>query len=167
MQQIVDPVALFADAARVRHRARATMEELARQASDVTLQKQGPLKKMARILEKTSFRPGAGRGKAEKICDIVRDMKLAMSMRAIAAMVRLLRESDAIEIVRVKDRFTTPSAGGWRDVMINYRLKGDSHVCEVQICHNSLVVARKGLPCLLYTSPSPRDQRGSRMPSSA
>ena len=24
-----------------------------------------------------------------------------------------------------------------------------------------------GAPCLLYTSPSPRDQRGSRMPSSA
>ena len=24
-----------------------------------------------------------------------------------------------------------------------------------------------GMPCLLYTSPSPRDQRGSRMPSSA
>ena len=24
-----------------------------------------------------------------------------------------------------------------------------------------------GKPCLLYTSPSPRDQRGSRMPSSA
>ena len=30
-------------------------------------------------------------------------------------------------------------------------------------------VGPKGLlqPCLLYTSPSPRDQRGSRMPSSA
>ena len=26
---------------------------------------------------------------------------------------------------------------------------------------------RKNLNCLLYTSPSPRDQRGSRMPSSA
>ena len=26
---------------------------------------------------------------------------------------------------------------------------------------------RKGTGCLLYTSPSPRDQRGSRMPSSA
>ena len=25
----------------------------------------------------------------------------------------------------------------------------------------------EGYPCLLYTSPSPRDQRGSRMPSSA
>ena len=35
------------------------------------------------------------------------------------------------------------------------------------------VLAHEGLPrthyllCLLYTSPSPRDQRGSRMPSSA
>ena len=27
--------------------------------------------------------------------------------------------------------------------------------------------ATEALPCLLYTSPSPRDQRGSRMPSSA
>ena len=26
---------------------------------------------------------------------------------------------------------------------------------------------RQGINCLLYTSPSPRDQRGSRMPSSA
>ena len=26
---------------------------------------------------------------------------------------------------------------------------------------------REGIVCLLYTSPSPRDQRGSRMPSSA
>ena len=29
------------------------------------------------------------------------------------------------------------------------------------------VLAQLGLRCLLYTSPSPRDQRGSRMPSSA
>ena len=28
-------------------------------------------------------------------------------------------------------------------------------------------VARRIYTCLLYTSPSPRDQRGSRMPSSA
>ena len=29
------------------------------------------------------------------------------------------------------------------------------------------VAVAQGLACLLYTSPSPRDQRGSRMPSSA
>ena len=31
----------------------------------------------------------------------------------------------------------------------------------------ALTTKRKLVPCLLYTSPSPRDQRGSRMPSSA
>ena len=38
-------------------------------------------------------------------------------------------------------------------------------------CSDSRVPAElvfdQGLGCLLYTSPSPRDQRGSRMPSSA
>ena len=30
-----------------------------------------------------------------------------------------------------------------------------------------LQALRRSIACLLYTSPSPRDQRGSRMPSSA
>ena len=30
-----------------------------------------------------------------------------------------------------------------------------------------MIGAHPSYPCLLYTSPSPRDQRGSRMPSSA
>ena len=33
--------------------------------------------------------------------------------------------------------------------------------------YNALRVLRGQYSCLLYTSPSPRDQRGSRMPSSA
>ena len=36
---------------------------------------------------------------------------------------------------------------------------------EAMICHVGIVDMR--MDCLLYTSPSPRDQRGSRMPSSA
>ena len=32
---------------------------------------------------------------------------------------------------------------------------------------SEIKVIEEFLPCLLYTSPSPRDQRGSRMPSSA
>ena len=31
----------------------------------------------------------------------------------------------------------------------------------------AILINTPGTPCLLYTSPSPRDQRGSRMPSSA
>ena len=42
--------------------------------------------------------------------------------------------------------------------MIGNRLIGAAIVCGIGICFIS---------CLLYTSPSPRDQRGSRMPSSA
>ena len=33
--------------------------------------------------------------------------------------------------------------------------------------HLDFMTADMAFPCLLYTSPSPRDQRGSRMPSSA
>ena len=36
-----------------------------------------------------------------------------------------------------------------------------------QLCHNYIVDELDAIPCLLYTSPSPRDKRQSRMPSSA
>ena len=36
---------------------------------------------------------------------------------------------------------------------------------EIEFADNKIFA--KNNPCLLYTSPSPRDQRGSRMPSSA
>jgi WD40 repeat protein len=51
-------------------------------------------------------------------------------------------------VVRVKDRFKHPSGGGWRDVMVNFYVVSDGakHVCEVQLVHNSLLTARKGLP---------------------
>ena len=37
----------------------------------------------------------------------------------------------------------------------------------VGFCHARLSIIDLNESCLLYTSPSPRDQRGSRMPSSA
>ena len=42
----------------------------------------------------------------------------------------------------------------------------DSTVIDIYLSQSDLD-AIKLYPCLLYTSPSPRDQRGSRMPSSA
>ena len=38
---------------------------------------------------------------------------------------------------------------------------------KINFTADSDAVITKGIICLLYTSPSPRDQRGSRMPSSA
>ena len=36
-----------------------------------------------------------------------------------------------------------------------------------QVIYDGETLPQQYKPCLLYTSPSPRDQRGSRMPSSA
>ena len=59
-------------------------------------------------------------------------------------LLELLLESDKIELLRFKDRFKYPSAG-YRDAMINYRIKGHRHVCELQIGVHLMLVARRGL----------------------
>ena len=48
--------------------------------------------------------------------------------------------------------------GGWDEAVAANKEKGFFN-------HSANAVTANG--CLLYTSPSPRDQRGSRMPSSA
>ena len=62
---------------------------------------------------------------------------------------------DAIEYFRValKGPLTTPVGGGFRSLNVTLR-----QVLELYACVR---------PCLLYTSPSPRDRTRSRMPSSA
>ena len=50
--------------------------------------------------------------------------------------------------------------------------QGKTTVCnaglpEILIANNNGEIVDRVKSCLLYTSPSPRDQRGSRMPSSA
>jgi len=49
--------------------------------------------------------------------------------------------------------------------------KGPLYTKEIERCFVRIEISKresvKLKPCLLYTSPSPRDQRGSRMPSSA
>ena len=51
------------------------------------------------------------------------------------------------------------------DALVNYQVMSN-HSALTTVLRNTLGNAIK-YSCLLYTSPSPRDQRGSRMPSSA
>ena len=83
-------------------------------------------------------------GGAVRICDVVRDMFQCASMTELAELLKLVAASPNVEILRFKDRFREPS-GGWRDAMINYRVKGSAHVCEVQIAHSAMLVARTQL----------------------
>ena len=41
-----------------------------------------------------------------------------------------------------------PSAGGWRDCMINFYFKTDpnQHICELQLAHSQMYTARKQFP---------------------
>ena len=45
--------------------------------------------------------------------------------------------------------------------------QSDSSRAEMSVVEFVDSMIQQGYACLLYTSPSPRDQRGSRMPSSA
>ena len=71
----------------------------------------------------------------------------------IAGGVYVLREKS--KRVNVQDCIDTCGTGG--DGMNTVNISTAS----------ALLLASMGINCLLYTSPSPRDQRGSRMPSSA
>ncbi|KAJ8610876.1 hypothetical protein CTAYLR_009145 [Chrysophaeum taylorii] len=106
------------------------------------------LKKMTRICEKASLRADKP-GSTDRIFDVCRCMIEVTSMSQAALVLRLLREStDEIAVVRIKERFaTSPSPGGWRDCLVNFYLKDDDarHVCEVQIVHREMTVARKDL----------------------
>jgi len=109
------------------------------------------LKKTSRVVEKSALRPGEGRGRSKWVCDVVRAMLVATSMSAVGSIVRgllALHEAGALKVVRIKDRFAQPSAGGWRDLMVNLVIVGDPtrHVCEVQVVHEMMLTARKGLP---------------------
>ena len=111
------------------------------------------LKATKRVVEKAALRPGEGCGRTERVCDVVRAMLVAKDMRtigAIAEALRALHVAGLIEVRRIKDRFTQPSGGGWRDLMVNLVVLGGDgevqHVCEVQIAHKMMLTARKGLP---------------------
>ena len=105
------------------------------------------LQRISRVFEKILF-DCKNPGSCEKIADIVRAMLKATSMKQVAKIAIAFLESDEIVIVRIKDRFVEkPSAGGWRDLMINFYLASDPnrHVCEVQVVLEKMLVARKGL----------------------
>ena len=115
------------------------------------------LKRTTRMVEKAQLQPGERRGKTDRVCDVVRAMLVAKDMATIAAIAHAfvqLSEAGVVKVVRIKDRFKTPSAGGWRDLMINFVVVSGvdegvdaiQHVCEVQVAHEMMLTARKELP---------------------
>ena len=72
------------------------------------------------------------------IRDVVRAMAIAPSMDRVIDLLAYLSEEAGklgLVFVRKKDRFLSPSLGGWRDCMLNFYFQDDPHrhICELQV----------------------------------
>jgi len=102
-----------------------------------------PIKCMLRALEKVVLRPGSGTpwdlNRAQFICE---------KCAEIVTVLEIMREqhvNGAIQLVQVNDRFREP-ASGWADVSLYFYFPGiSSLICEVQVVHQKMYVAREEL----------------------
>lgn len=150
-QTTSDPTTLYQHAAMIQSTFQTFVSEIAQTVDGVEVSVPSSLKKMGRIVEKTILKRKDDSGNADKVCDVVRGMILCDNLQQIAAIIDYLRaRQDVIILSRIKDRFfDQPSAGGWRDCMINFSFVSDvtnQHICELQLVHNQMMTARKGLP---------------------
>ena len=72
-------------------------------------------------------------GDHTRLVDVVRASAVFHSIRRFARGVHAIRQDDRIEIFRVKDRVTEPLPNGYRDVLINLKLKEYPMIMELQL----------------------------------
>uniref|UniRef100_A0A7S2FL88 NAD(P)(+)--arginine ADP-ribosyltransferase n=2 Tax=Haptolina brevifila TaxID=156173 RepID=A0A7S2FL88_9EUKA len=143
-QKTVDQSELFFHAAVVRQKVTRLLNE--RFESNIT--STARLKQHTRIAEKAMLRDDEP-GSVDRCCDVVRDMFKAATIREVCEAVKSMCEWEAIQIVRIKDRYDDAgkSEGGWRDCMINFVVKDmpHAHICELQVVHIAMLTSREGL----------------------
>ena len=109
-----------------------------------------PIKHVYRAIEKTAMRAEDNlRFKCSNVYDVVRGALVYDTMSEI--LVGLQEVCEKFHVVRIKNRFVpvgeAGSSGGWRDVVVNMRVKGDrsKHVLEIQIQLRCLLKVRSEL----------------------
>ena len=160
-------ITVFEGGRRVRSRYLEFMTTLAEKSGGEFLG--ADMKSLWRAIEKISLKLEGERGDCSKVCDIVRGALSFDSMSKMYNALRLIQGcnvnndlpdvagvNNPIKLVRCKDRFTTPTSGGWADIMINFSFVGPEdgleHVCEVQMVHEQLVSIRS-CSSLFYACP--------------
>merc|ERR1712216_682151 len=101
-------------------------------------------KSINRIWEKICMEPD-DRLNAAGCTDIARGGVECDSMKTIAAAAGCFLSREDLAAVRVKNRFLTPTGGGWRDIFINFYFHDDveRNVCEIQLMHTHLLNVRE------------------------
>ena len=137
-----------------REAARAEAEaasdaEGAADADAIALSLPATLKKVGRVVEKAALRRGR-RGDVSGVKDVVRAMVRVRRFAHVCIVLLAVHRHAGCRVVRIKERyFEMPSGGGWRDLMINIEIDiggGAVHICEVQVVHEMMLMARKALP---------------------
>jgi len=131
----------------------------------------GPVKKLSRMVEKTVLRaqnlPTREIPRVEDARSSLLDFSSVLDIRrgfveahttsdltAVLHRIRAEQVSGTIKVVRIKDRFSNPSTGGWADCMVNFYFSSDplKHICELQLVHSAMMTVRKELGGhLIYT----------------
>jgi hypothetical protein len=107
-----------------------------------------PLKHLNRCREKMCFKKEAAqRFRASAICDVVRCIIECDDSVLMTEVLQAILTCPFLAVQRVKDRANTPTRQGWMDVMVNVIVVSDEHkhVCEIQIVHSKMLLARSGL----------------------
>ena len=115
--------------------------------------------------------------------DLARSLKKTELADDIDRFTRQLRQADLVVLDDVQHLTERSNAQVWAAELLDHRKKNNkptivtcnANVASSKLSHRLRSRLSSGLSisislpyaCLLYTSPSPRDQRGARMPSSA
>ena len=91
-----------------------------------------PLKRRKRIFAKVKREYG---GEYVRDVGVVRALSVFQNAADLARLVGSLSDDGATEVkvVRVKDRFSNPVSGGYRDMLLNVRVGDLKHVGELQL----------------------------------
>ena len=111
---------------------------------------------------------GAGQSQVIQIAFTVDDGYSGGSQNAVE-----ITDADDENGVPADDIDSTDDSLNGNDTIVNDEIDGaggdedDQDIEDLVVERFDIALIKTVNPCLLYTSPSPRDQRGSRMPSSA
>lgn len=109
--------------------------------------KHGPIKKPDRILFKVNNPNDTYDGDVTKVKDVVRSTIVVSTEDAAASTLAEIR--GRFDVLRVKDRFTTPTDLGYRDMLINVTLPGGA-IAEIQVNIPEIVDYKNGPGHTLY-----------------
>lgn len=78
------------------------------------------------------------------ICDIVGCLVDCDDFKAMREVIEKLKDQKEATIYDIKDRWGSASGGGWRDLICILAIGPENLLCEVQVVHSKMLIARKG-----------------------